>query len=64
MLWSEACTMDERLRSMAAWLVNRTHVPHNMPHKIKAGVVTMILGLRCRQPSWGLRKSSCSSAGP
>ena len=91
MPWRETCTMDERLKFMAAWLegeesrsslcerhgisrktgykwagryaadpldglVNRTHVPLNIPHKIEAGVAALIVTLRHQRPSWGPRK--------
>lgn len=91
MPWRETCTMDERLKFMAAWLegeesrsslcerhgisrktgykwagryaadplgglVNRTHVPLNIPHKIEAGVAALIVALRRQRPSWGPRK--------
>ncbi len=91
MPWRETCTMDERLKFMAAWLegdesrsslcerhgisrktgykwagryaadpsgglVNRTHVPLNIPHKIEPGVAALIVALRRQRPSWGPRK--------
>jgi len=40
----------------AGGLVDRTHVPHNIPHKIEAGAAGMIVELRSRHPSWGPRK--------
>lgn len=91
MPWKETCTMDERLKFMAAWLegaesrsslcerhgisrktgykwagryaadpsgglVNRTHAPLNIPHKLEAGVAALIVALRRQRPSWGPRK--------
>jgi putative transposase len=91
MPWRETCTMDERLKFMAAWLegvesrsrlcehhgisrktgykwasryaadplgglVDRTHVPLNIPHKLEAGVAALIVALRQQRPSWGPRK--------
>lgn len=91
MPWRETCTMDERLKFMAAWLegeesrsslcarhgisrktgykwagryaadplgglVDRTHAPLTIPHKIEAGVASLIVALRRQHPSWGPRK--------
>ena len=91
MPWRETCTMDERVKFMAAWLegeesrsdlcerygisrktgykwaaryaadpmeglVDRSHAPQTVPHKIEAGVAAKIIALHRQRPSWGPRK--------